>query len=479
MPRLLVADAPGVVAGPTASPDAFGASTARAMQQTGGVAQALGQVLSEYGESQSRAASVRYEQELAAEADRISLDPEIESRGAKFEAAQRKIYGKYRPGFGFRQTYDQRTEASTLSLKTRLDGQTMRDGIAEARRNTTLEVTHKMLSAAVSDSDEEAGALFNEAQLALADSSLYMTESERAIALQNSITTGIRAMADTNPKRALRFIDRLGTMVSPEALSVYRGEAMANIRQAAAAEASAADRERRLRIQAETDASKDAEERLLELERAGTLTLEDVKRESGLSPAAYARMKRLATGGGSKTDNLNPQRYVDLEMAADKGEDIVEAANTAYINGEITESQRNNVVNASRGERFDAEIAYINESLNPGSFSSDRRMRQKRADAVAAMRIWKRENGNASATESHAKAAEIIRAAVVKLPKLTFMDKRVESQADVDKMAADIDAQLKNGIIGREMANELSMRLMQISLELDARASALGADGGE
>lgn len=478
MPRLLVADAPGVVAGPTASPDAFGASTARAMQQTGGVAQALGQVLSEYGESQSRAASVRYEQELAAEADRISLDPEIESRGAKFEAAQRKIYGKYRPGFGFRQTYDQRTEASTLSLKTRLDGQTMRDGIAEARRNTTLEVTHKMLSAAVSDSDEEAGALFNEAQLALADSSLYMTESERAVALQNSITTGIRAMADTNPKRALRFIDRLGTMVSPEALSVYRGEAMANIRQAAAAEASAADRERRLRIQAETDASKDAEERLLDLDRAGALTLEDVKAERGLSPAAYARMKKLATGGGSGK-SYNPDVYIELSDRAYAGEDVVEEANAALVNGDLDATKRDSIVRTSRNTRFKPARDLVSGALDPGAFTSDRKMREKRVLALQSFDDWARDNPDATYEDAQDRARTIIGAAVVKLPKLSFMGKRIESQADIDKMASDIDKQSANGLITAEDARARFIELDRISAELTHRASISDGGGAE
>lgn len=479
MPRLLIAEPAQPVSSPNATPDVFGAGVGQAAQQTGRVAQALGQVLGEYSESRARASAVRYEQELQGEADRISLDPDIEGRGEKFEAAQRRAYTKYRPKLGGHGTYDDRTAMATLDLRTKFTGQTMRDGIAEARRNTGIEVQHKMMQAANSDSDEEVGALFNEAQLALQDGSLYMTPAQQTIALQDAIGTGLRAMSDTNPKRALKFIDKLGEMLDPEVISVYRGQAMTNIRQAAALEVANAKEERRLRLANESDASLAAEERLIAIDAKGTLTIGDVKAEvDSLSPAAYKRMKSLATGG-SGSQSSDPDTYIELSDRAYSGEDVVEDANAAMSDGRLNRTERDAIVKTSRDGRFKENRDAINKALDPGIYTTDTQIRAKRVRALQSFDRWARENPDSTFEEAQGKADAIIDAASTKLRKPTFLGRTITSQEDIDTHLENTQKQADQGIIDQDEASARYEQLRQIGIELEARAAIANQQGAE
>lgn len=480
MPRLIVqgpADAPNL---PNASSSAFGAGAARAMQETGRVTQALGQVLDEVAQSQSRASAVRYEQDLRAEADRISMDPDIMGRGAKFDAAQRKIFQRYRPKFGGLSGYDQRAEAATADVRTQFQHRTMLDGIKEARLNTQLEVQSQALKAATAETDEEAFTHLAGIRESLNSASLFYTPAEQTVALQDAIGSGLRAMADTNPKRALGLIDQLGTMLDPAVLSVYREEAQNTIKQAAREKAAEEAERRRLAEEAEKALSDRAEEELFELDANGLLTVAEVQKrvrmlDETAGPQWLDRARRGPTGEAGGT---NPDIYVDLSDRASAGEDTVAEANAAYRGGLISRSERDSIVSTSRDRRFADNRKVIHDSLDPGAFTSDLGMRQKRVRALQSFDNWARSNPEASFEDAQTKANEIVKAATIRLGSLKFMGRTIKSQEDIDTALENVRRQEEQQILTATEAAARYDELRRIEIELNARA-AIGSEGGE
>lgn len=476
MPRLIVEEPAQLAQQPSASPASFGALQGQAMQRTGRVTQALGEVLQEYGKTKAKAAAVQYGNELEAEANKLSLDPDIEKRGQKFDAIQRKIASKYRGNAGIGGLFDQYADTSTQEVRSRFEHKTMLDGIAESRRNVTMEVESLMLRAATTEDDEEVGVLFQEAQVALGDSDLFMTKAEQEQTLRDSVGVGLRAMAQTNPHRMLKWTDRLGSMLGPEVTAVYREQALTNIRQAAAAQVAEERQARQDRINAEKDASLSAEDRLMDLERSGRLTLAAVQSEGDLSPAAYKRWKTMATGGGG-SGATDPDLYVALSESADAGEDIREKVNAAVNNG-ITVAQRDSLLKRSKDMRFGDNRKYISDALDPGALASDIKMRVKRVRALQSFDDWTRKNPEATFEEAQERADFIIRAATTKLPSLTYKGNAVKSKEDLATQVNNVVIQMEGGIISESEAKSRLKELKRISDEMEARLR-IGEQGAE
>lgn len=232
MPKLQIIGPADPVNLPNASPESFGAGVGRAMQETGRVGQALGQVLQQVIDSKAKSAAVQYEQELSAAANEISLDPDITKRGEKFEAAQRSLQERYRPKLGNRGLYDSTVGLATMELRTKFDHKTMLDGIEESVRNTEMTVQHKALKAATAESEEEMLTLFQEIQNDLKAGELYLTPGQQDQMFQKSIGIAVRAMVDNDPQRALDVIDKFGTYLEPAAISVWKKEAALNLKAA-------------------------------------------------------------------------------------------------------------------------------------------------------------------------------------------------------------------------------------------------------
>lgn len=477
MPRLLMEQPPEVVGQPRATPDSMGAGVGAEMAYLGRQSQALGQVIGQYVESDARARAVHYETALSAELQQISLDPDIPGRTARFESAQRRLLDQYRPKMGGQSTYDAKAGLATMDLGARFQHATAVDAISEARRNTTLAANSAAMRAAMATDDEEAIAHFLDAKESIEAASNYFTPAEKEIALRDVVGSGIRAMADTNPKMALRQIDRLGSMLPVEVTAVYRSEAIANIQAAASREVSEASQERKLRLQAETDRSHSAEDRLVDLDREGKLTLDAVQAEKDLSPSAYKRMKLLATGGTS--GSAKPDVYIELSDRASAGEDVVELANEAMSRGDLFRTERDSIVKTSRDERFEVNRARVKETLNPGAFSSDTKMRAKRTRAMKAFDDWVRENPHATYEEAEAKADAVIDAATTKLPGLQFMANAIKSQDDIDAMIEKVQLQAAQQIIDQAEADTRYKQLEAISREIETRAALTGGKGAE
>lgn len=406
MPRLLVEAPPEVIAQPRATPAAFGAQVGAEMAYMGRQSQALGQVIDHYVESDARARAVHYETALSAEMQALSLDPDIEGRGAKFEAVQRRLFDQYRPKRGGQGTYDAKAGLVTMDLGSRFQHQTAVDGIAEMRRNTALEANHFAMRAAMADDDQEAATFFMQARESIDSSANFFTKAEREEALQKTVGDGIRAMTDTNPQLALSMIDRFGDQLAPEVTAVYRGQALATIRSNAAAVVAGAREKRQAEIDARTDASRAAEDRLMDLEQDGKLTLEAVRAEKDLDSTAYGRWKRMATGDKSGGGS-NPKVYIDLSDRANAGEDVVEAANTALTDGSISRTERDAIVKTSRDERFNEPRKSVLGALKA---IEERRpsMAGVTGNGLAKFDAWVKDNPAASRTDADARASEII-----------------------------------------------------------------------
>ncbi len=436
MPRLIVQDAPTPVGQRGATPEAFGAGVGRSMQQTGQVAQALGQVMNQYAESQGRAQAIRYEQELEAESNRISLDPDIAGRGEKFEQAQRRLQERFRPKIGGRVTFDQRSDFATRALRSKFDHQAAVDGINEARLNTDLEVQHSALRMAEAETTEEIGGYMLEMRKAIEDAGLYYTPAEQTKKIQDAFGMGIRAMVDKNPVLALKVIDDFGTMLGPEVMAVYREEAITNIRQRVAIENAERRESERLAKEAAKAASDQAEDELFDLQIAGGLTLGAVAdAKDRLSPAAQRRWYDRAKGKGGDSA-ADPDRFMELTDRAEAGEDIKEDATEAAASGAITAVQRNALVKTSRDARFKPGRAEISRSLDPGVMSSDMDMRAKRANAITAYDEWVRENPGATYDEAMGKARELIRVGVARPKTGTSLTTVDDVMAEMEKLGA-------------------------------------------
>lgn len=472
MPRLIVQEAAQPVGQRLASPQTFGADVGRAMQETGQVTQALGAVMNQYAESQGRAASIRYQQELEAEANRISLDPDIGGRVSKFEEAQRKLQAQFRPKLGGRATYDQRAGFAAQEIRTNLAHRTALDGIAESRRNTDLEVTHTMLKMAQATSTEEVGARMLEAREAIEASGLLYTPTERTMKIQDAFGQGIRAMVDTNPALALKVIDDFGTMLKPEVMAVYREEAVTNIRQKVSLENAERLERERISEEAEKARSDAAEDELFDLQIAGGLTLGAVAdAKDRLSPAAQRRWYDRAKGKGGDSA-ADPSTFMDLTDRADAGEDIREDATAAADAGKITAVQRNALVKTSRDARFKPARDAIKQALDPGAFRTDFDMGIKRTNAVVAYDEWVRDNPGANYDESMAKANELIRigAATVKT------GARVASAEDVKAEMRKLAEQ--RALIGEEAYRKKAQSLMDRLREIEALEAIESSGGG-
>lgn len=468
MPRLIVSEAASPVQMPTASPASFGAGSAQALQRTGGMMQALGQVLNQYAESTARVKVIQYEQDLSAEAEAISMDPDIQGRAKKFDEAQRRLIDKHRPGFGSRNTYDQRASLSTGSIRSQFQARTMQDGIKESRLNTDLEVMHSMMKAANADSDEDAAASLLEAERALSESALYYTPAEQAIKLQTALGQGIRAMADTNPERALRVIDFLGPKLGPEVTAVYREEAMNNIRQAAARRVAEAKEQRRLMEQAEKDASRAAEERLIAADAAGDLSPSIVAGEvQNLSPTAYLRWARRAKGDSPSSGAVNdPTLYMELTDRAEAGDDVWEDATAAVTAGAISADKRNALVQTSRDARFKPARAHIKTALGVNPLNYDPERAEKLANALVAFDEWVIENPRAPREESFAKAQELVSLGKQRARASRFAGKTLKTPEDVRAQMKIIRDQRAAGVITPESYAEKLKNLEQALLEI-------------
>lgn len=223
MPKLLVADPAQPAQLPTATPAAFGAGVGQAMDATGRVAQALGQVVTEYVETEARASAVRYSQELEAVSRTLSLDPDIPGRMEKFEAERQRLFDQYRPKWGGGATYDARAGLATTDLQGRFAHATMIDAIKQSQANNALEREHWASKAANADTEEEALSYLAQAKESLEAGSLYLSSAEKTVAEQETLAQTIGLATKTNPELADALMNRFGQALPPKVQAELRG----------------------------------------------------------------------------------------------------------------------------------------------------------------------------------------------------------------------------------------------------------------
>lgn len=223
MPKLLVADPAQPAQLPTATPAAFGAGVGQAMDATGRVAQALGQVVNEYVETEARASAVRYSQELEAVSRTLSLDPDIPGRMEKFEAERQRLFDQYRPKWGGGATYDARAGLATTDLQGRFAHATMLDAIKQSQANNALEREHWASKAANADTEEEALSYLAQAKESLEAGSLYLSSAEKTVAEQETLAQTIGLATKTNPELADALMNRFGQALPPKVQTELRG----------------------------------------------------------------------------------------------------------------------------------------------------------------------------------------------------------------------------------------------------------------
>lgn len=495
MPKLQIIGPADPVNLPNASPESFGAGVGRAMQETGRVGQALGQVLQQVIDSKAKSAAVQYEQELSAAANEISLDPDITKRGEKFEAAQRSLQERYRPKLGARGTFDSAAGMATMELRTKFDHKTMVDGIGEARRNTEINIGYKAMKAATAETDQEVATLFQEIQNDLTEGSLYLTPAQQTQMFQKSMGDSIRAMADTNPKRALQWIDRVGPMLGPEVTAVYRGEAITNIRQAAAAEVAEQEAAQKRIDLAEKMRSKAAGRELIQMEADGNLTVGAVRAriKSGELSEERGRLwldrAKDQAGGGDGGSRENRQRYVELREASDRGEDISEASEAAYIAGEISKTDWDSLNDDRSDVVFKEPRKSILGTLDPKNFGASAarmNMPQLRSDAILAFDRWKRANPDASIEQAEDKAKALIdgalksgnqtKAARNLAPLAGIQGRPIKTQEEVDKALRTLNERFQRGEISQTMFEQKLTELDEVSQSIEADALANGGE---
>lgn len=495
MPKLQIIGPADPVNLPNASPESFGAGVGRAMQETGRVGQALGQVLQQVADSKAKSAAAGYESELGSVAEQIALDPDIEGRGQKFDSAQRKLHEKYRPKLGARSTFDSAAGMATMELRTRFDHKTMLDGISEARRNTEINIGHKAMKAATAESDQEVVTLFQEIQNDLNEGSLYLTPAQKTQMFQSSMGQSIRAMADTNPKRALEWIDRVGTMMPPEVLAVYRSEAVTNIKQSAAALVAEQEANQKALELAEKERSKAAGLKLVEADAAGALTPGMVQSEikSGNLTEAQGRLwlDRARNGPeGSGGGGIDRDLYVRLSEAADRGESVSEDVNDAYLAGRIGKTEHDALINRRGDVVFKEPRKAILGTLDPKNFgvnAAKMNMPELRSDALLAFDRWQRNNPDASIESAEDKAQSLIKTALGTGKRnrsaknlgsaggLGF-GKRIETIDDVRQAASNLKSKLDKGDIKQDRYETMMLELRELKQAIEADAALGGSE---
>ena len=474
MPRLLVQEAPAPTGQRLATPEAFGAGVGRAMQQTGQVAQALGEVMNQYAESQGRAQAIRYEQELEAEANRISLDPDIAGRGEKFEQAQRRLQERFRPKIGGRASFDQRSDFATRALRSKFDHQAAVDGINEARLNTDLEVTHKAIKMSEAADKEDIGASMLEIRESIQAAGLLYTPAEQTQKIQDAYGTALDVMSELKPVMALEVMKDFAPYLKPEVITVYREKALRNIREGVALENAERRERERLDKEAAKAQSDAAEDELFDLQIAGGLTLGAVAEvKDRLSPAAQRRWYDRAKGRGGDAA-ANPNTFMHLTDRAEAGDDIREDATLAAESGEITAAQRNALVKTSRDARFKPGRDAIRQALDPGAFRTDFDMGIKRTNAIVAFDEWVRENPGASYEESMGKANELIRIGAAQIKTGVTVKTADQVKTEMRELVKQRDAGLISPDQYRTNAKKLTERLR----EIEALEAATAAGGG-
>ena len=217
MPRLFVAEPQPLARMPQSNPNVYGAQIGAEMEHTGRLTQALGQVLNEYADSQSRAAAVHYEQDLKAAAIEISRDPDIAGRGDKFDVIQKQIFDARTPKLGNRNEYEARAGLATNDVRNYLIEKTHNDATTEMRANNDLELDHYATKAANAGSMEESISYLRQAEESAGSAGLYRTPSEIEAKAQETLTHTIGLAALKNPALASSLYDSLGHMLTPEA----------------------------------------------------------------------------------------------------------------------------------------------------------------------------------------------------------------------------------------------------------------------
>lgn len=411
MPKLFMADPAAPTNTPMASPDAFGAGVARAQGALGESVSVVGKIMAEYASSKSRASAAQYQQALTEKAAEISLNPNIEERAAAFDAADKELRERYRPTWatGMPHEYDAAAGSAGNSIRIDFEHRAAMDAITETKKSDALELNALAIQAAEAESDDDSQLTFAKMHdlIQKRRNGLVYSDADADSLLQDAIGESTRVMAETNPERALRVIDRFGAALKPEVTSVYRSQAYATINQNAAAENARRNQERLDAERAEKDISDRAEEELIARHAAGTLTTADVLANRGaLSAAALRRSTLLVKGSGGS--GFDAHVYTELSDKADAGEDVREDANEALAAGFITASQRDSVLNTSRDERFVKPRKGILSALNPANSMRPDVMAPIRQESVQMYDEWVRKHPDASIEESSKRASDII-----------------------------------------------------------------------
>lgn len=127
-----------------------------------------------------------------------------------------------------------------------------------------------------------------------------------------------------------------------------------------------------------------------------------------LSAEQYTAMTRRLAGEGKEPKTV-PAVFVDLVNRAGGGAPIREEANNAYLRGDLTQADRDQVVKMSEDKRFAPAVDFASQSMRQGLFDFDPAFELKSAEVQRQVADWIRLNPDATVEAADKQTRDIVR----------------------------------------------------------------------
>lgn len=411
MPRFeRVQESPGQV--PSASPDAFGSGqgSAAVAGALGQVAQVSEQIADAAAKQRTSVAIARAGSEIAEASLTISQTPDFETYEERFEADRKRIIEKHRKALGgIRGAFSAAYEASVSQASNReilsLRSTARKRQIDQAKADLDEAAQLRIQEAASAESDVDRQRILNEQTAAedLALGSGLITAQEhgkrtrgfRQAVLQNQIAQdtlddpGGTFLILRDPDQAARVYPGLEEAERQKyALkSIKRYEALERLQiaQDRLAISQGKEAQRQLAITTEREMILQATPGI-----GDGISLAEVYAVSDrVSASTLEDLQEIALSGGfiRPAGGRNSQTYLDLSAKAARGHDIEAEANEAYRKQQITQGDRDSLLDIRADATITPAREFLDDALNAGLTPTWARA-QRRADGLAEFNEW-------------------------------------------------------------------------------------------
>ena len=328
MPKLIVNDVTDPQAAPLASADAFGAGIGRAVSQVGQATASLARPLEAMSAMKARRSAAEYSSALEAEANRLSLSPDIEKAPEEFEKVKTRLESQYRKGLGSTRIFDDQAGQSTRAIRNRFTHSTNVRAIQNGRNDLEQTLTLHADEMARAEDPQERALSMIKGELALEDARQSgiiddITMDKMARDHSKKAMGGIlRRLQTDDPAGGFAFLESGEFDGTEEERQVWRGTMLKSMR----AQASAAltqDRREEIRIARESkERGVMGRKYLYEQATVGDgITTDDVLgMQADLTPESFERLMGIAMGGGRPAaTQTNPEIFRQLTLSAEEG----------------------------------------------------------------------------------------------------------------------------------------------------------------